>query len=160
MLDVNMLFNDPCFQIDGNMNQSSPFEPHQAVQSVSRGAEMFSINRASSSEQATAPSGAPPYSNTLTSTRKTNQPSCNLCRRRKVKCNRTDPCSNCVRAGEVCVSFAPSGVPRGRQGGRRKHDRKLLDRVAKLESLVNDIERGTIGTTPAGSVAADGNWTV
>lgn len=36
----------------------------------------------------------------------------------------------------------PSGAPRGRQGGRRKLDSELLDRVAKLEQL---LEQGTSG---------------
>ena len=68
--------------------------------------------------------------------------SCILCRRRKVKCDRATPCGNCLRAGAECVPFIPSRVPRGRQGGRKrsKADGKLLDRIAKLEGLVRDIE--------------------
>lgn len=121
---------------------------------------MLSTNQAPPSEQATAPSSVSLNSNIITSVRKTNPPSCNLCRQRKVKCDRTDPCSNCVRVGEVCVSSAPLGAPRGRQGGRRKHERKLLDRVAKLESLVNGIESGITGSKPVGPATSDGDWTV
>lgn len=33
--------------------------------------------------------------------------SCLICRQRKVKCDRRDPCSNCVRAGQECSFVAP-----------------------------------------------------
>ena len=72
--------------------------------------------------------------------------SCNLCRRRKIKCNRACPCSNCVRAGAPCVSNAASNIPRGRQGGRRKQDSELLHRIAILEHLVQDMEKETVRT--------------
>ena len=67
-------------------------------------------------------------------------PSCHLCRKRKVKCDRGNPCSPCQRAGAECVYSAPSRLPRGRQGGRRKKDSELLQRIAKLENLVKDLE--------------------
>lgn len=62
------------------------------------------------------------------------------CQRKKVKCDRADPCSRCVRLGAICVSSPPSRVPRGRNGGRRKADHKLLDRISKLENLIKGIE--------------------
>ncbi|KAH7157277.1 fungal-specific transcription factor domain-containing protein [Dactylonectria estremocensis] len=47
-----------------------------------------------------------------------NQRSCTTCRRRKVKCNKERPCSNCIRNGVGCI-FPPPGrarpTPRGRQ---------------------------------------------
>lgn len=79
-------------------------------------------------------------------TRKKVLASCHLCRKRKIKCDRADPCSNCTRAGATCVSAAPSRAPRGRQGGRRKVDSELLQRIAKLEGLVKDIEHGYSGS--------------
>lgn len=67
--------------------------------------------------------------------------SCKLCRRRKVKCDRNVPCGSCARAGVECVPSAPSQAPRGRQGGRkRRTDGELLERIAKLEGLVNNVE--------------------
>jgi hypothetical protein len=89
------------------------------------------------SEDAPALSSAPSLAS---STQQKHPPSCNTCRRRKVKCDRADPCSQCVRAGAICVFSPRSGVPRGRKGGRRKLDRELLDRVAKLENLLKDFE--------------------
>lgn len=67
--------------------------------------------------------------------------SCTLCRRRKVRCDRGVPCGNCKRAGEECVPFIPSHAPRGRQGGRkRKTDGELLERIAKLEGFLKQVE--------------------
>ena len=68
--------------------------------------------------------------------------SCTLCRRRKVKCDRTIPCGSCQRSKAECVPFIPSRVPRGRQGGRKRkrEEEELLERIAKLEGLVKIIE--------------------
>jgi hypothetical protein len=82
--------------------------------------------------------------------------SCDLCRRRKIKCDRGKPCSNCLRSGVVCVSSAISRVPRRRQGGRRKPDGEILKRIAKLENLVKYLETENSGVTPADSVANNG----
>lgn len=68
--------------------------------------------------------------------------SCTLCRRRKVKCDRTTPCGNCQRSKAECVPFIPSGAARGRQGGRKRKrgEGDILERIAKLEGLVKSIE--------------------
>jgi hypothetical protein len=76
---------------------------------------------------------------------------CNLCRRRKVRCDKANPCSNCLRAGVACVSTTLSRVPRGRQGSRRKPDGELLKRIAKLEDLVKNLEAENGGVLPAAS---------
>jgi hypothetical protein len=47
----------------------------------------------------------------------------------------------------TCVFSAPSRLPRGRQGGRRKGDSELLSRIAKLELLVKNLEGD--GSSPA-----------
>ena len=75
--------------------------------------------------------------------------SCDLCRRRKIKCDRGHPCSNCLRSGATCVSSTTSRVPRGRKGGRRKPDAELLKRIAKLENLVKNLESDNDGVPPA-----------
>ena len=77
-----------------------------------------------------------------TSNRPSTTPSCQLCRKRKVKCDRANPCLPCQRAGVECVYSVPARLPRGRQGGRRKKDSELLHRIAKLENLVKDLEGG------------------
>ena len=77
------------------------------------------------------------------------QASCTLCRRRKIKCDRSLPCGNCQRTGAECVPYTPSRAPRGRQGGRKRKrdDGELLERLAKLEGMVKDIEGQEIATS-------------
>jgi hypothetical protein len=83
--------------------------------------------------------------------------SCNLCRRRKVRCDKANPCSNCLRAGVVCVSTTLSRVPRGRQGSRRNPDSELLKRIAKLENLVKNLEAENGGVLPATPSVSSGD---
>lgn len=64
------------------------------------------------------------------------QSSCELCQRRKVRCDKANPCSTCRRAGVKCEVSARQRLPRGRNGGRRKGDTDLKARIAKLENLV------------------------
>jgi len=66
--------------------------------------------------------------------------SCELCRQRKVKCDKGSPCSTCQRAGVSCVAIKRPRLPRGRNGGRPPGDNELRARVAKLESLVKSLE--------------------
>lgn len=64
--------------------------------------------------------------------------SCVLCQQRKVRCDRTFPCTNCVKSQAQCV---PAGLlPRRRK--RRFPERELLDRVRQYETLLkrHDIE--------------------
>ncbi|RYC85495.1 hypothetical protein BFJ63_vAg11595 [Fusarium oxysporum f. sp. narcissi] len=56
---------------------------------------------------------------------------CVLCQQRKVKCDRTFPCSNCVKHGAQCV---PATQPRQRR--RRFPERELLDRLRRYEALM------------------------
>lgn len=56
--------------------------------------------------------------------------SCVLCQQRKIKCDRTFPCANCVRAGEQCKQAA-------RQRRRRFAERDLLARLRHYESLLH-----------------------
>lgn len=76
------------------------------------------------------------------SSRPPNPASCTLCRRRKVKCDRTVPCGNCQRSRAECIPFIASRAARGRQGGRKRkrEEGEILERIAKLEGLVRTIE--------------------
>ncbi|KAL4879948.1 hypothetical protein BJY04DRAFT_219753 [Aspergillus karnatakaensis] len=58
--------------------------------------------------------------------------SCVLCQQRKVRCDRTFPCANCIKSKAQCV---PSHLnPRRRK--RRFPERELLDRVRRYEDLL------------------------
>ncbi|KAH7184734.1 uncharacterized protein B0J16DRAFT_286167 [Fusarium flagelliforme] len=57
---------------------------------------------------------------------------CTICARRKVKCDKTDPCSNCQKAGTQCSYEAPA-PPKPR---KRAADEDLLARLALYEELM------------------------
>lgn len=72
--------------------------------------------------------------------------SCEMCRQRKIKCDKLSPCTNCQRFGTICVPVERARLPRGRTG-RPAMDRApdsdsdLRDRVAKIEQLLGDLAR-------------------
>lgn len=55
---------------------------------------------------------------------------CVLCQQRKVKCDRSEPCRNCTKAGVECVSAATL-PPRKRK--RRFPEAELLARIRRYE---------------------------
>ncbi|KIL93829.1 hypothetical protein FAVG1_02391 [Fusarium avenaceum] len=72
--------------------------------------------------------------------------SCSSCRQRKLKCDRDEPCSNCV-ARNVSCQYAP--WPRGRVAAAQRRDSRqpdLNDRVRHLEQLLGSI----VSQLPAG----------
>jgi hypothetical protein len=60
--------------------------------------------------------------------------SCVLCSRRKVRCDRTFPCSNCKKSGVQCLraTVAP------RQRRRKFAERDLLQQLQRYENLLNE----------------------
>ncbi|KAF7856989.1 hypothetical protein EAF04_009749 [Stromatinia cepivora] len=71
-----------------------------------------------------------------------NARSCVTCRRRKVKCDKKVPCSNCTKAQSQCVFPAPGRAPRRpRAGGKPVSDREaeLLKRLRRLEGVVEEL---------------------
>lgn len=67
----------------------------------------------------------------------TNLLSCINCRKRKVKCNKTNPCSACDRSSLACIFPNRARLPRGRNGGSKTTNVELLRRVNKLEKLLD-----------------------
>ncbi|KAH8693660.1 fungal-specific transcription factor domain-containing protein [Talaromyces proteolyticus] len=67
--------------------------------------------------------------------------SCTHCRQRKIKCDKSNPCTACKRLGIDCVLPKRTRVPRGRQGRRnyKSRDDELLRRIRKLEVLVEKM---------------------
>ncbi|KAL4997339.1 fungal-specific transcription factor domain-containing protein [Aspergillus recurvatus] len=61
--------------------------------------------------------------------------SCITCRRRKVRCNKRSPCSNCVRAGVECIFPPPGRAPR-RLKRPPAENAELLSRLRQLENIV------------------------
>ena len=66
--------------------------------------------------------------------------SCEMCRHRKIRCDKGQPCTNCQKSGIRCVAQNRQRLPRGRNGGRKKADVELKARVGRLESLVKTLE--------------------
>lgn len=60
--------------------------------------------------------------------------SCILCQQRKVRCDKSKPCSNCVKAGVEC-RVVPPQPPRRRK--KRVSERDLVERLRQYESLLS-----------------------
>ena len=63
-------------------------------------------------------------------------PSCVLCQQRKVKCNRQDPCSACIRSQLECTFRAPAPPQRRK---RRLPESDLLERLKRYEDLLKSL---------------------
>lgn len=72
-----------------------------------------------------------------------NPRSCVTCRRRKIRCNKHHPCSNCVKARVECTFPGPGRAPRKT---KKAADSELLLRLKTLETVVKDL-----GGLPEGS---------
>jgi Fungal Zn(2)-Cys(6) binuclear cluster domain len=96
-------------------NASAPFPSSLANQKVQPGSDSTQATTADSS---------------------LNPRSCVTCRRRKVRCNKREPCSNCVKAGIECIFPGPGRAPRK---SRRPPDVELLSRLRRLEGVVESL---------------------
>lgn len=61
---------------------------------------------------------------------------CVTCSRRKVRCDKTEPCSTCRKSGVDCVYRAP-GPPQPRK--RRAPETILLERLGRAEDLLKSM---------------------
>jgi hypothetical protein len=78
--------------------------------------------------------------------------SCVTCRRRKVRCNKRTPCSNCVKAGIECVFPPPGRAPRK---SKRPQDAELLSRLRRLEGVIEHLSGKKPGAVePLSSVSS------
>ncbi|KAL8900333.1 MAG: hypothetical protein Q9207_005748, partial [Kuettlingeria erythrocarpa] len=65
-----------------------------------------------------------------------NPRSCVTCRKRKVRCDKRHPCSNCNKAAIECVFPGPGRAPRR---SRKPPDAELLARLRRLEGVVQHL---------------------
>ncbi|KAI0424994.1 fungal-specific transcription factor domain-containing protein [Xylaria sp. FL1042] len=90
----------------------------------------------------------------LPSSRRRDKPqlSCHLCRKRKLKCNREQPCSSCTQRGlDMSCTYSSNtelspSVDKGRVPSQPS---RLQDRIQQLEDLVVDLMHKTCTATPA-----------
>ncbi|KAF2004883.1 hypothetical protein P154DRAFT_484270 [Amniculicola lignicola CBS 123094] len=79
--------------------------------------------------------------------------SCNLCRRRKLKCDRQQPCKTCADRGlSLSCIYSPSGPRQTSETRAAPHN--VYDRIAQLERLVTSLVEakdghGGDGTPPS-----------
>jgi hypothetical protein len=99
------------------------------------------------------------------------QLSCELCRKRKVKCDKLNPCTNCTTSRTPCVPIYRTRLPRGRHVTRARRistppptadpgglvptaqptfpaNGNFQERINRLEALIESMRSGP---TPAGS---------
>lgn len=68
---------------------------------------------------------------------------CSACRRRKVRCDKAQPCNNCLRHGVTCVYEAPKESVASQQ--------MLQERVERLERMVEDMAAFSLSGAGSGS---------
>lgn len=73
--------------------------------------------------------------------------SCELCRQRKVKCDRQQPCSHCTRSGQECLY--PSGPGRAPKRSRRAENAQLMDKLSRLEHIIKRLASENPGDSEA-----------
>ncbi|KAL8858620.1 MAG: hypothetical protein Q9178_004914 [Gyalolechia marmorata] len=111
-------------QLDPVIDEQQPFQNGDAP---TNGLATDTTNTTTTSLSATPPSGPPNKAKSL---------SCGTCRERKVRCDKNQPCSTCQRAKVPCIFPSAKRLPRKRQGERKKTNEKLLQRLNRLEALV------------------------
>lgn len=65
-----------------------------------------------------------------------NPRSCTTCRKRKVRCDKKNPCASCLKTGSVCVFPGPGRAPRR---SRKPQDAELMARLKRLEGVVQSL---------------------
>ncbi|KAH8593273.1 fungal-specific transcription factor domain-containing protein [Bisporella sp. PMI_857] len=79
--------------------------------------------------------------------------SCGPCRHRKLKCNRSNPCENCIRRGDASsCSYAAPGTRKKNQSQGATTPDDMQNRIDRLEGLVLSLM--TNGAQSAGPAAA------
>lgn len=109
--------------------------------------------------------GASVYTPTATPSAQLNPRSCVTCRRRKVRCDKHMPCSNCRRAQISCIFPAPGRAPRRPRPKdpnappkqpSSEREIELMKRLRKLEGIVEDLS-GQIELETARNQSSSGN---
>ncbi|KAI6364520.1 hypothetical protein MCOR25_005651 [Pyricularia grisea] len=84
--------------------------------------------------------------------------SCVLCQKRKVRCDKTKPCSNCVKAGVEC-HVEPPLPPNRARGAKKTLQRDLINRLKRYESLLAQhgvaFDAMSKDLRPSGIIAGD-----
>ena len=118
----------------------NPFHPFHSSDRLQKSSPRSSASPQPLSNPPVQPIGAPATNTTSSSgsgSSSLNPRSCVTCRRRKVKCDKRHPCSNCTRAHIECIYPAPGRAPRK---VKKPADGDLMDRLKRLEGIVQSLE--------------------
>lgn len=74
--------------------------------------------------------------------------SCEMCKQRKVKCDKLRPCTNCRKSNLDCIPVERARLPRGLSGKKKQHMQEaagtsqsnLSERVSMLEALIQTLQ--------------------
>ncbi|MCJ1476379.1 hypothetical protein MMC13_005045 [Lambiella insularis] len=114
------------------LSQASPeIDPTSGNGQSPAGSDAFA-----SSKSPTSPSNAQTPASGI------NPRSCTTCRKRKVRCDKKHPCSNCHKAGIECIFPRPGRAPRR---SKKPPDSELLARLRRLEGVVQSLGKGADG---------------
>lgn len=75
----------------------------------------------------------PPAPGSLAPGKPTRILACVLCQHRKIKCDRTFPCANCIKAKVTCTPSTPAPARK-----RRRPNQDLQERLARCEDLLKE----------------------
>ncbi len=70
--------------------------------------------------------------------RRTKNRSCECCAKRKVKCNKEQPCSNCIKYNELCC-YVERKTPLKRRRENRPND-GIVERLRNVESILAKVQ--------------------
>ncbi|CZR54978.1 uncharacterized protein PAC_04863 [Phialocephala subalpina] len=91
--------------------------------------------------------GAPPgeFSMPLRQPRKRRRPalSCNECRRRKVKCDQKDPCTQCVKSKNAVCKYDPDATPKAREANSTTISRHNTSKLLPRHNIDNPMPAGS-----------------
>lgn len=82
------------------------------------------------------------------------QLTCEMCKRRKIKCDKLRPCTACRNAGTICVPVERARLPRGRSGGRKKKNIAAANSNAEASASAN-VNHGQSDVNGNGNGADD-----
>lgn len=119
---------------------TSPVElttPPSIAQTISSNVSGPPTNAAKSRQNTDSPSAnGSNGSNGASIAGQPNPRSCVTCRKRKVRCDKRHPCSNCNKAAIECIFPRPGRAPRR---SRKPPDAELLARLRRLEGVVQHL---------------------
>ncbi|GAB7363169.1 hypothetical protein MBLNU230_g3453t1 [Neophaeotheca triangularis] len=134
--DVQLATDPENAFMDDDMDVLDPAEHEETSNAVSNAQDQDTKNPGILSS--TAPASQPPP-HVDAQGRVLNPRSCVTCRKRKVKCDKIHPCSNCSRAHIDCVFPAPGRAPRKARKIGEGRDKELLERLRRLEGVVKGL---------------------